>query len=136
MYSITPQSSEIVSMRVQPKRGASHPRINAVRERGHGYEAGWGRPNFEPGGSERRTLGSVSVTEGALWTATLTVPVPEQDAAFLEVTRRGSLPRGYRGGNEGAHLSIPPGELNAVVALVLGVVEQARRDGVLPAQSA
>lgn len=41
------------------------------------------------------------------------------------------LPAGYRGSEERAAFSTPIGEIDAVVALLLGVTAQARRDRVL-----
>jgi hypothetical protein len=87
---------------------------------------------YESEGSERRSLGSVPVGIDARWTATLTVPVPPRDIAFLQVERRGELPAGYRGAEESVLLSLPIGEANALIELLTGVVAHARRDGVLP----
>jgi hypothetical protein len=89
---------------------------------------------YESEGSERRSLGSVPVATDARWTATLTVPMPSRAVAFFQVERRGELPAGYRGAEESAFLSLPIGEVDALIALVTGVIAQARRDGVLPAE--
>lgn len=89
---------------------------------------------YESEGSERRTLGSLPVPPGAHWTATLTVPIPPRDIAFLQLERRGELPAGYLGAEESALLSLPIGEADALIALLVGVVAQARRDGVLPTE--
>lgn len=89
-------------------------------------------PAYESEGSEHRTLGTVSMSDDARWTATLTVPIPERNVAFVELERRGALPEGYRGSEESAHLSLPLGELDAIVALLAGVIADARTDGVLP----
>ena len=89
-------------------------------------------PPYESEGSEHRTLGSVPVSDDARWTATLTVPIPERNVAFVDLERRGALPSGYRGGEESAHFSLPLGELDSVVTLLAGVIAQARTDGVLP----
>lgn len=86
---------------------------------------------YEPESSERRALGSVSISADAHWTATLTVPMAG-GVAFVDLERRGALPRGYRGGEERAQLALPVGEVDALVALLSGVVAHARRDGVLP----
>ena len=88
-------------------------------------------PPYESEGSEHRTLGSVSVADDARWTATLTVPIPERNVAFVDLERRGRLPVGYRGSQESAHLSLPVGELDALLVLLAGVTAQARVDGVL-----
>ena len=91
---------------------------------------------YEPDGSECRTTGTVGVAPGAWWAATLTVPLAAggtgEPVAFLHVERAGPTPAGYRGGVEAADLSAPAGELDALLALLAGVVAQARRDGVLP----
>ena len=90
---------------------------------------------YESEGSEKRTLGSVSVTAGARWTATLTVPVGRDHVAFLELERRGDLPLGYRGSEERAAFSFPAGEADALVSLLAGLVAQGRADGVLRGDS-
>jgi hypothetical protein len=53
-------------------------------------------------------------------------------SSFVELQRRGALPEGYRGSEESAHLSLPLAELDALAALLAGVIDQARRDGVVP----
>ena len=85
---------------------------------------------YEPESSERRALGSIPVSADAHWNATLTVPMTG-DVAFVDLERRGELPRDYRGGEERAQLALPVRELDALVALLAGVVAQARRDGVI-----
>jgi hypothetical protein len=87
---------------------------------------------YESEGSERRALGSVNVASDARWTGTLTVPIGDATAAFLQVERRGTPPPRYRGSEESAAFSLPIGEADAVVALLSGLVAQARADGVLP----
>jgi hypothetical protein len=49
--------------------------------------------------------------------------------------RHGQMPAGQRGITD-AELVLPASEVSAIVALLAGVVDQARRDGVLPAQRA
>ena len=88
---------------------------------------------YESEGSERRSIGSISVTADAHWNATLTVPTTG-DVAFLQLERQGALPAGYRGAEETAAFSLPIAEAEAVVDLLAGIVAQARRDGVLPAR--
>lgn len=89
---------------------------------------------YEDEGSERRSLGAVSVGAGAWWSASLTVPADEPssdaEAVFLRVERRGAQPVRYRGGTQ-ADFSVPRSEIDAFVRLLAGLVEQARRDGVL-----
>lgn len=132
MYAFVPRSSTFAPIDIRPAGSRSHARPSVVRERESRYETGDGRRHYESEGSERRTLGSVAVTDDARWIATLTVPIPDRNAAFVELERRGDLPEGYRGSEEVAYFSLPPGELDALVALLTGVVDQARHDGVLP----
>ena len=90
---------------------------------------------YEAEGSERPTLGSVSVATDGWWSATLTVPMLDGGTALLSIERQGPPPQDYRGSSERAEFSVPSWELDAVVALLAGVVAQARREGVLAAQS-
>lgn len=89
---------------------------------------------YEDEGSERRSLGAVSVGVGAWWSASLTVPADEPstdgEAVFLRFERRGTQPAGYRGGTQ-ADFSVPRSEVEAFVTLLAGLIEQARQDGVL-----
>jgi len=110
--------------------------VRTVRERGVGYAAGKGNPTYESEGSYQRALGSILATYDARWTASLTVPIPERDIAIVAIDRRGVLPEGYRGGDESVHLSIPPDELDALLALLAGIVDQGREDGILPPRTA
>jgi hypothetical protein len=89
-------------------------------------------PKYESEGSDRRTFGSVSLTGDARWTGTITIPIPERNVAFVDLERRGTLPEGYRGSEESAHFALPPDELDALVTLLAGMIDQARHDGVLP----
>jgi hypothetical protein len=86
---------------------------------------------YDDEGSERSAIGSASVSVDAWWRATLTVPLPAQDAVFVRIERRGPLPDGYRGAEESGGFSLPIGELDAVMTALTGVIAQARRDGVL-----
>lgn len=86
---------------------------------------------YESEGSERRALGAIGVGERARWTATLTVPMPEAEIVFIQLERQGDAPPGYRGGEENVHFSLPIGEADALLALLAGVIGQARRDGAL-----
>lgn len=87
---------------------------------------------YEPESTERRALGSISVTKAAHWEATLTVPAADADVVFLQVERQGPLPDGYLGSQETIDVSLPIGEVDALLALLTGIVADARRDGVLP----
>jgi hypothetical protein len=106
--------------------------VGTVREPNAEYRAGAGIPRYEPEGSDRRAFGSVSVTPDAHWAASLTVPIPDADVAFIHVERHGPLPPDYRGSEESAELSIPIAEVEALAALLTGITAHARRDGVLP----
>jgi hypothetical protein len=96
--------------------------------------------DYEDEGSERLSLGSVAVEDGSWWSAALTVPEGDAHSGrgrgtlFLRLARHGSPPSDYRGEVE-MELSVPGAEADAVVALLAGVVDQARRDGVLPARA-
>lgn len=87
---------------------------------------------YEDEGSIRAGTGSVAVSRTARWLATLSVPLPNGQVAFLRLERCGPLPDGYRGCEESAFFSMPATEVDAVLATIAGVVSQARRDGVLP----
>jgi hypothetical protein len=96
-----------------------------VREWGVGYD---------DEGSEARSLGSVSVGAGAWWSVALSVPgTPEaaRDTVLLRIERHGA-PAVEGHGHVGVDLILPPAEIDALVTLLVGVVAQARRDGVLP----
>lgn len=90
--------------------------------------------DYEDEGSERRSLGAVSVGANAWWSASLTVPAGESgadgDIVFLRFERHGAQPAGYRGGTQ-ADLSVPRSEVDAFVTLLGGLVDQARHDAVL-----
>jgi hypothetical protein len=72
------------------------------------------------------------VTPAAQWEGTITVPTPGADVVFIQVERQGPLPDGYLGSQETIDLSLPVGEIDALLALLAGIVAHARRDGVLP----
>jgi hypothetical protein len=86
---------------------------------------------YENESSERRSTGSVSVAPGEWWSAVLSAPITDGGTLFLQLERRGAVPASYRGATD-AELSLPEGEIDAVIALLQGVVAQARQDGVLP----
>lgn len=90
---------------------------------------------YEDEGSERRSLGAVSVGAAAWWSATLTVPQTESgadgDVVFVRFRRHGETPAGYHGTTE-VDFTVPRSEVDAFVTLLSGLVEQARRDAVLP----
>ncbi|NUO96085.1 MAG: hypothetical protein HOQ14_16505 [Gemmatimonadaceae bacterium] len=86
---------------------------------------------YEDEGSERTSTGAINLTPDAAWRATLSVPLPGADAVFLRIERTGPLPDGYVGAEESAGLSVPVKELDTVMALLAGVIAQARRHGVV-----
>ena len=86
---------------------------------------------YEDEGSERTATGAIYLTADSAWRAALSVPLPNADAVFLRIERTGQLPEGYRGAEESASLSVPAAELDSVMAVLAGVIAQARRDGVL-----
>jgi hypothetical protein len=75
------------------------------------------------------------VQADAWWSVALSVPHDEtgtaDDALFVRLERHGTRPAGYRGSVD-TELTLPRSEIDAIVMLLAGVVEQARRDGVLP----
>ncbi|MDB4916108.1 MAG: hypothetical protein JWM95_3752 [Gemmatimonadetes bacterium] len=96
-------------------------------------------PRYENGGDVRFSQGSMSVGGEAWWSVTLSVPegpeVMAEDIVFLQLERHGALPAGYRGETE-VHVSLPRAEVDGVVALLAGVVDQAHQSGVLPLRRA
>jgi hypothetical protein len=93
---------------------------------------------YEDEGSERCSLGAVAVDVGAWWSAALSVPAAdaraEDGTLFLRLERHGPVPASYRGDVE-AEVTLPAAEVDAVLALLSGVVDQARQDGVLRPRS-
>jgi hypothetical protein len=108
---------------------ALRPHAHLVREATAPYQA------YEPDGSLRRAHGSIGVAGDARWMATLTVPLPHYHVVFLHLERSGALPADYCGSEESTDFSVPVFELEALLALLAGIVTQARRDGVLPAEA-
>lgn len=85
---------------------------------------------YEPEHSERQVSGSVVVGEQVRWSARLAVPMTGDQSLLMVIEREGPLPPGAPVVEEVA-VVIPPGEADAVLALLQGLVEHARRDGVL-----
>jgi hypothetical protein len=110
-------------------------RVHTLREAHAEYDADRRYRPYEAEGSERRTLGSISVAPDARWAVTLTVPMPDGNVAFITVERQGPRPPGYLGSEDAADFSVPIREMDALVALLIGVVAHARRDDVLPASA-
>lgn len=83
---------------------------------------------YEREGSDRVSRGSVTLPSGGWWFSELVVPMIGDQSALLTIGRQGA---GASIGPEEADLVIPPGEADAVLALLNGVIAQARSDGVL-----
>ena len=82
----------------------------------------------------RQAFGAVAVPRAAWWSVSLSVPIGADDD-----TRRGAQLRLVRHGpsngppshGQQIELELPCAELDAVLTLLVGVVSQARRDGVI-----
>ena len=85
---------------------------------------------YEPGHSERQATGWVAVGPESRWAATLAVPMTGDQSALLTIVREGPGPAGAPAVHEVA-LVIPPGEADALLTLLRGIVAQAGREGVL-----
>ena len=94
-----------------------------------GPEAG-GEADYEAGNSERQVTGSVAVGQETRWVATLAVPMTGDQSALVVIEREGPTPAGSPDVSQ-VSLVVPPGELDAVLTLLRGIVAQARRDGIL-----
>lgn len=93
-----------------------------------------GGGSYEPEGSERVSRGSVSLPGGGWWSAELSIALDDDRAALLRVIRTGAASDAPADDAQ-TELLFPVGEADALLALVAGVVRQARRDGVLPPPS-
>lgn len=83
--------------------------------------------SYEREGSERVSRGSIALPSGARWLSVLEVPISGGPSALLTIRREGptaTLP-------DEATLALPPEEADALLALLQGLVAQARSDGVL-----
>jgi hypothetical protein len=89
-----------------------------------------GAAGYEPGHSERQATGSVAVGPEGRWSATLAVPMTGDQSLLVAIQREGPTPPGAPAVPD-VTLVIPPGEAEAVLTLLRGIVAQARRDGVL-----
>jgi hypothetical protein len=89
-----------------------------------------GAAEYEAGHSERQVTGWVAVGQESRWGATLAVPMTGDQSALVTIERTGPTPAGAPDVPEVA-LVVPPGELDALLTLLHGIVVQARRDGVL-----
>jgi len=102
------------------------PRVSAARS------AAPSPVEYEGGHSERRATGSVAVGQGSWWMATLSVPMSGDQTILLTIERDGPTPAGAPT-VEQVTMVIPPGEVDAVLTLLQGIVAQSRRNGVLDA---
>jgi hypothetical protein len=89
-----------------------------------------GAPEYEAGHSERQVTGSVAVGQESRWIATVAVPMTGDQSALIVIEREGPTPAGAPEVHEVA-LVVPPGELDALLTLLRGIVAQAQREGVL-----
>lgn len=116
---------------------ASYPVLvadNIRRPRRSALDSAVARPaGYEPEHSERQVSGSVVVGEQVRWSARLAVSMAGDQSLLVVIEREGPLPPGGPVVGEVA-VVIPPGEADAVLALLQGLVEHARRDGVLPTE--
>jgi hypothetical protein len=108
------------------------PNARMVHERDAQYRFQDGHAHYEAESADRRAIGSVSVTSAVQWEASVVVPSPDANVIFFQVERHGPLPEGYQGSQETIDLSLPIGEVDALLALLTGIVAHARRDGVFP----
>ena len=86
------------------------------------------RISYENEGSDRVSRGSVTLTSGGWWFSKLVVPMAGDQSALLTIGRQGP---GASIGPEEATLVVPRGEADAMLALLTGIISQARSDGVL-----
>jgi hypothetical protein len=89
-----------------------------------------GGATYEPEHSERQVTGSVAVGRESRWMATLAVPMTGDQSVLLTLEREGPAPASAPA-VEQVMLVIPPGEADAVLTLLRGIVAHARRNGVL-----
>jgi hypothetical protein len=83
---------------------------------------------YENEGSDRLSRGSVTVASGGWWSGSLEVRMGADQGALLTITRSGA---GVGPAPTDASLVIPPGEADALLTLLTGLVAHARADGVL-----
>lgn len=83
---------------------------------------------YEREGSEQVARGSVTLPSGGRWFSTLEVPLSGDRSALLTIGREGP---GESLEPDEAALVIPQGEADAMLALLNGIIAQARSDGVL-----
>jgi len=94
-----------------------------------------GGSGYEPGHSERQVTGWVAAGPEGRWSATLAVAMTGDQSVLLTIEREGATAAGAPIAGE-VSLVIPPGEVDAVVTLLRGIVAHARSDGVIPRRTA
>jgi hypothetical protein len=96
-----------------------------------GSHPGAGRTaEYEAEHSERQATGSVAVGEESRWVAALAVPMTGDQSALVTIVREGPT-LGSAPSVPEVTLVVPPGEFDALLTLLQGIVAHARRDGVL-----
>ena len=85
---------------------------------------------YEPEHSDRQVSGSVAVGLGCRWFGSLAVPMTGDQSVLVTIEREGPVPAGAPAVPR-VELVIPPGELDALITLLRGLLGQARGDGVL-----
>jgi hypothetical protein len=86
-------------------------------------------PAYQRPGRERVAKGSVPLPNGDRWSASIEAAGRGEQPALLTVERKSRRPVLEPAD---AALVIPPGEADALLALLNGLVAQARREGILP----
>ena len=84
---------------------------------------------YEPEGSDCRATGSVSLRSGGWWSADLVVSIRGGNEILLTIERHGAP--GQEDDGTSVDLCLGHGDLEALPALLSGLIAQARRDGVL-----
>ena len=115
------------------RQDAALPSTPSLAWSGPAFVREWTRA-YEDEGSTTQSMGAVTVCREGWWSVALTVPIGVTSAAdqpvVVRLERHGAPTPGAAGGEH--EIVVPASEVDAVVALLAGVVEQARRDGVLP----
>ncbi len=86
------------------------------------------RGTYEHEGSERVSRGSIALPSGTRWLSRLQVPIGVGRPALLTIQREDA---GDALAPDEAALVLPLGEADSLVALLRGIIAQARADGVL-----
>lgn len=108
----------IVADNLRPPIGSGAPRSGAPA------------PEYEPGHSERQVHGAITVSAECRWLATLAVPMTGDQSVLLTLAREGPTAPGAPTIEE-VSIVVPPGEVDALVTLLRGLVAHARSASVL-----